>query len=99
MVLSRPLLIFVVAMWLILAILEWKDNFFKNPATNKWTVVDGFFTLVPDSPRLVKRKRKQLFQLMESNLTESIDAHVRAIPFIFPLIGLCFGRFMMCKQC
>jgi len=49
MVLSRPLLIFVVTMWLILAILEWKDNFSQKPATNKWTVADGFFTLVPDS--------------------------------------------------
>ena len=90
MVLSRPLLIFVVAMWLIHAILEWKDNFSQKPATNKWTGADGFFTLVPDSPRLVKRKRKQLFQLMESNITESTDTHARAVPFIFPLIGLCF---------
>ena len=30
MVLSRPLLIFVVAMWLILSIMEWSDNFPKQ---------------------------------------------------------------------
>ena len=55
MVLSRPLLIFVVAVILFISIMERKDNFSKKPVTNSWAIVDGVVTLIP-SPTLDSEK-------------------------------------------
>ena len=58
MVLSRPLLIFVIAMLLILSIREWSDNFSQKPVTNKWAIIDGVVTLVPNSPVSNEKEKK-----------------------------------------
>ena len=58
MVLSKPLLIFIVAMWLILSVREWKDNFAQKPVTNKWAIIDGVVTLVPDPSSSNEKEKK-----------------------------------------
>lgn len=53
----RPLLIFITAMFLFFSINAWKDNFSKKPAKNKWAVVDGVVTLVPDTPINIQKEK------------------------------------------
>ena len=59
MVLSRPLLIFVVAMWLFLAITEWKNQFSQKPVVNNWAIVDGVVTLIPSLPLGSEEKKEE----------------------------------------
>ena len=54
---TRPILIFLAAVFLFFSINAWKDNFSQNPAKNKWALTNGVITLVPDTP-INKQKEK-----------------------------------------
>ena len=69
MVLSRPLLIFVVAMWLFLAITEWKDQFSQKPVANNWAIVDGVVTLIPNLP-LGSEEEKEEAMLLDGKQSD-----------------------------
>ena len=40
--------------------MEWKGNFSQKPVTNKWAIIDGIVTLVPDLPLSNKKEKKAI---------------------------------------
>jgi len=51
-------------MWLFLSILEWKGKFSKKSLVNKWAIVDGVVTLIPN-PSFSSEKEKRVFESID----------------------------------